>query len=63
MRLIDSAEMYGEGAAEEIVGEAIAGKRDELFLVSKVYPHNASRRGAIAAVERGLRRRKAKASS
>ena len=56
VRLIDTAEMYGEGAAEEIVGEAIAGKRDGLFLVSKVYPHNASRRGTIAACERSLRR-------
>src|SRR5262245_50965786 len=58
VRLIDTAEMYGEGTAEEIVGEAIAGKRDHLFLVSKVYPHNASRRGAIAACERSLRRLK-----
>jgi diketogulonate reductase-like aldo/keto reductase len=58
VRLIDTAEMYGEGGAEEIVGEAIAGKRDTLFLVSKVYPHNASRRGAIAACERSLRRLK-----
>jgi len=58
VRLIDTAEMYGEGTAEEIVGEAIAGQRDGLFLVSKVYPHNASRRGAIAACERSLRRLK-----
>ena len=43
MTLIDTAEMYGEGGAEEVVGEAIAGRRDEVFLVSKVYPHNASR--------------------
>jgi diketogulonate reductase-like aldo/keto reductase len=56
--LIDTAEMYGEGNAEEIVGEAIAGKRDKLFLVSKVYPHNASRRGALAACERSLTRLK-----
>lgn len=55
-RLIDTAEMYGEGGAEEIVGEAIAGRRDELFIVTKVYPHNASRRGAIAACERSLKR-------
>lgn len=54
--LIDTAEMYGEGGAEEIVGEAIAGRRDEAFIVSKVYPHNASRRGAIAACERSLKR-------
>jgi len=54
--LIDSAEMYGEGGAEEVVGEAIAGRRDEVFLVSKVYPHNADRRGVQAACERSLRR-------
>ncbi len=54
--LIDTAEMYGEGGAEEVVGEAIRGLRDKVFLVSKVYPHNASRRGAIAACERSLRR-------
>jgi diketogulonate reductase-like aldo/keto reductase len=58
MTLIDTAEMYGEGGAEEVVGEAIAGRRDEVFLVSKVYPHNASRRGAIAACERSLKRMK-----
>src|SRR5512133_2729746 len=56
MTLIDTAEMYAEGGAEEVVGEAIAGRRDEVFLVSKVYPHNASRRGAVAACERSLRR-------
>ena len=56
LTLIDTAEMYGEGGAEEVVGEAIAGRRDGLFLVSKVYPHNASRRGAIAACERSLMR-------
>lgn len=56
MTLIDTAEMYGEGGAEEVVGEAIAGQRDKIFLVSKVYPHNASRRGAIAACERSLKR-------
>lgn len=54
--LIDTAEMYAEGGAEEIVGEAIAGRRDEVFLVSKVYPHNADRRGMQAACERSLRR-------
>ena len=53
IRLIDTAEMYGEGGAEEVVGEAIAGRRDEAFIVSKVYPHNASRKGAVAACERG----------
>ena len=56
MTLIDTAEMYAEGGAEEVVGEAIAGRRDEVFLVSKVYPHNASRRGAVAACERSLKR-------
>src|SRR5271166_406027 len=45
MTLIDTAEMYGEGGAEEIVGQAIAGRRDAVFIVSKVYPHNASREG------------------
>jgi diketogulonate reductase-like aldo/keto reductase len=54
--LIDTAEMYGEGLAEEFIGEAVGGRRDEAFLVSKVYPHNASRRGAVAACERSLRR-------
>jgi diketogulonate reductase-like aldo/keto reductase len=58
VRLIDTAEMYGEGGAEEAVGEAIAGRRDEVFVVSKVYPHNASRKGVAAACERSLRRLK-----
>lgn len=56
MTLIDTAEMYGEGGAEAIVGEAIADRRDEIFLVSKVYPHNASRKGVVAACERSLKR-------
>jgi diketogulonate reductase-like aldo/keto reductase len=56
MTLIDTAEMYGEGGAEEVVGEAIAGRRDDVFIVSKVYPHNADRRGVQAACERSLRR-------
>lgn len=56
MTLIDTAEMYGEGGAEEVVAQAISGCRSEIFLVSKVYPHNASRHGAIAACERSLRR-------
>ena len=56
MSMIDTAEMDGDGAAEEVVGEAIAGRRDEVFLVSKVYPHNASRKGVIAACERSLLR-------
>lgn len=54
--LIDTAEMYGEGQAEELIGEAIAGRREEVFLVSKVYPHNATRKGAVLACERSLRR-------
>jgi len=54
--LVDTAEMYGEGGAEEVVGEALDGHRDRVFVVSKVYPHNASRRGAIAACERSLAR-------
>lgn len=56
MSLIDTAEMYGEGASERLVGEAIAGRRDEVFLVSKVYPHNASREGTVSACERSLKR-------
>jgi diketogulonate reductase-like aldo/keto reductase len=56
MALIDTAEMYGEGGAEKVVGEVIAGRREEVYLVSKVYPHNATRRGAVAACERSLRR-------
>jgi diketogulonate reductase-like aldo/keto reductase len=56
MTLIDTAEMYGEGAAEELVAEAIAGRRDEAFLVSKVYPHHASRSGVVQACERSLKR-------
>ena len=56
MHLIDTAEMYGDGGAEEVVGEAIAGRRDAVFLVSKVYPHNASRAGVRQACERSLRR-------
>src|SRR5882672_3431544 len=56
LRLIDTAEMYGEGVAEEIVGEAMGNLRDEIYLVSKVYPHNASRKGAVAACERSLKR-------
>jgi diketogulonate reductase-like aldo/keto reductase len=56
MTLIDTAEMYADGGAEEIVGEAIAARREQTFVVSKVYPHNASRRGAIAACKRSLKR-------
>lgn len=54
--LVDTAEMYGEGETEKLVGEALQGYRDRAFLVSKVYPHNASRQGVIAACERSLRR-------
>jgi diketogulonate reductase-like aldo/keto reductase len=54
--LIDTAEMYGEGRSEQLVGEAIAGRRDEVFIVTKVYPHNATRRGTPQACERSLRR-------
>ena len=56
MTLIDTAEMYGEGGAEQVVGEAIASLRDKVFLVSKVYPHNASRNGIPLACERSLQR-------
>lgn len=56
MTHIDTAEMYGSGAAEALVAEAIAGRRNEVFLVSKVLPSNASRRGAITACERSLSR-------
>jgi diketogulonate reductase-like aldo/keto reductase len=58
LTLIDTAEMYGEGAADALVAEAIAGRRDEVFLVSKVYPHNASRGGTVQACERSLKRLK-----
>ncbi len=54
--LIDTAEMYGEGCTEELVGEALSHRREQAFIVSKVYPHNASRSGAAAACERSLRR-------
>ncbi len=56
MTLIDTAEMYGSGGAEEITGAAIAGRRDEVFLVSKVLPQNASRKGTVRACEDSLRR-------
>ncbi|MGB3290825.1 MAG: aldo/keto reductase [Burkholderiaceae bacterium] len=52
---IDTAEMYGSGAAEQVIGAAIRGRRDQAFLVSKVLPENASRRGAISACERSLK--------
>jgi diketogulonate reductase-like aldo/keto reductase len=56
MTLIDTAEMYAGGGAEELVGEAIGDRRDEVFLVSKVLPQHATRDGTIAACERSLRR-------
>jgi diketogulonate reductase-like aldo/keto reductase len=56
MTLIDTAEMYGSGGAEEVVADAIAGRRGEVFLVSKVLPENASRKGTVAACERSLGR-------
>jgi diketogulonate reductase-like aldo/keto reductase len=56
LTLIDTAEMYGNGAAEELVGEAIAGRRDQVFLVSKVLPEHATHRGTVAACERSLQR-------
>src|SRR3546814_20861645 len=55
MNHIDTAEMYGSGAAENVVGEAIRGRRDDVFLVSKVLPDNASRRGVRTACERSLK--------
>ena len=56
--LLDTAEMYGEGGAEEVIGAAVAGRRDQLYLVSKFFPHNASRNGVVEACERSLRRMK-----
>jgi diketogulonate reductase-like aldo/keto reductase len=56
LTLVDTAEMYGDGAAEELVGRAIAGRREDVFLVSKVLPHHATRRGTVDACERSLRR-------
>jgi diketogulonate reductase-like aldo/keto reductase len=56
LTLIDTAEMYADGGAEEVVAEAIAGRRDEVFLVSKVYPQNAGARSMPAACERSLKR-------
>ena len=56
MTLIDTAEMYGDGRSEALVAKAIAGQREKVFLVSKVLPHNASRRGTIKACEASLKR-------
>ena len=58
MTLVDTAEMYASGGAEEVVAQAIAGRRDEIFIVSKVLPQNASRRGTVAACEKSLKRLK-----
>ncbi len=55
LTLIDTAEMYGDGRSEQLIAEAIAGRRDEVFIVSKVLPNNASRRGTAAACERSLK--------
>ena len=55
MTHIDTAEMYGNGQVEELLREAIVGRRDDVFLVSKVLPENASRRGTVAACERSLK--------
>src|SRR3954469_14713047 len=56
MQVIDTAELYGSGASEHLVAEAIDGRRDDAFLVSKVLPHNATRRGTISACEKSLKR-------
>ena len=56
LRLIDTAEMYGEGGAEKVVAAALEGRRDEAYIVSKVYPHNAGRRAVQEACERSLKR-------
>ena len=56
LTLVDTAEMYADGGSEEVVGEAIAGRRETVFLVTKVYPHNATRQGIPAACARSLQR-------
>lgn len=58
MTLVDTAEMYGEGQAEVLVGDAIAGRREDIFLVSKVYPHRATKSGVLTACEQSLKRLK-----
>src|SRR5688500_2795533 len=58
MSVVDTAEMYGNGAAEELVAEALGHRRDEIFLVSKVLPNHATKRGTVAACEASLRRLK-----
>ena len=56
LTLVDTAEMYGEGLSEQLIAEALNGRRDEVFLVSKVYPQNSSRQAAVVACEGSLRR-------
>jgi diketogulonate reductase-like aldo/keto reductase len=56
LTLIDTAEMYGDGRSEDLLGEALAGRRHEVFLVSKVYPHHASRKAMAGACEASLKR-------
>jgi len=56
MKVIDTAEMYGDGAAEELIGQALSGRRSDAFIVSKVLPHHATRHGTVAACEDSLRR-------
>src|SRR5213596_3060073 len=56
MKLIDTAEMYGDGGAERVVADASEGQRDRVFIVTKVYPHNASRSELPKACERSLKR-------
>jgi diketogulonate reductase-like aldo/keto reductase len=58
LTLIDTAEMYGDGRSEELVGEAVTGRRNEVFLVSKVLPNHASRKGTVTACEKSLKRLK-----
>jgi diketogulonate reductase-like aldo/keto reductase len=58
LTLIDTAEMYADGGAEEVVGAAIAGRRDDVFLISKVLPEHATAEGTVAACERSLQRLK-----
>src|SRR5688500_2055397 len=58
MTVIDTAELYGSGASEHLIAEAIDARRKDAFLVSKVLPHNATRRGTISACEKSLRRLK-----
>src|SRR5439155_15987315 len=56
MTLVDTAEMYADGGAERVVGEAIAGRRDQVFVVTKLYPQNATRERMTVACDRSLRR-------